>query len=90
MIGMVGVALIHGQATRAARLLGAVEAARDSLGIQRVADWLHAERVIADTRGALPASTFEQAWAIGRALPLEEAITEALAIADEVVTGAKA
>ena len=31
--------------------------------------------------------TFEQAWADGRAMPLEEAITEALAIADEAATG---
>jgi predicted ATPase/transcriptional regulator with XRE-family HTH domain len=89
LIGMLGVALIHGPATRAARLLGAVEAARDSLGIPRVANWLHAERITADTRGALPTELFEQAWAAGRVLSLGEAINEALAIADEVVTGAK-
>ena len=31
-------------------------------------------------------AAFEQAWAAGRAVPLEEAITEALTIADEVAT----
>ena len=36
------------------------------------------------TRAALPTAAFEQAWAAGRAVPLEEAITEALTIADEV------
>jgi hypothetical protein len=88
LMGMLGVALIHGPATRAARLLGAVEAGRDSLGIPRVANWLHAERITADTRGALPTELFEQARAAGRTLSLDEAVTEALAIADEVVTGA--
>ena len=87
MAGLAGVALARGQAERAARLLGAIEAARDPWGCKRIDNWLHAERITADTRAALPPAAFEQAWAAGRAVPLEEAITEALTIADEVTTG---
>ena len=86
MAGLAGVALARGQAERAARLLGAVEAARATVGMRRRDNWLHAERITADTRAALPAAAFEQAWAAGRAVPLEEAVTEALTMADEAAT----
>ena len=54
-VGLAGVALARGQAERAARLLGANEAARDAMGIKRVTNWLHAERITADVRAALVA-----------------------------------
>ena len=53
MAGLAGVALARGQAERAARLLGAVEAARASVGMRRLDNWLHAERITADTRAAV-------------------------------------
>jgi hypothetical protein len=88
LAGLAGVALARGQAGRAAQLLGAIEATRATVGIKRWDAWLHAERITADTRAALAPAAFEQAWAEGRALPLEEAISEALTVADEVATGA--
>ena len=44
------------------------------------------ERITADTRAALEPAAFERAWETGRLLPLDEAVAEALAVADEVLT----
>jgi hypothetical protein len=85
--GLAGVALRRGQAERAAWLLGAVEAARESVGIKHIRSWLHVERITADAHSALAAAAFERAWSVGRAAPMEEAIAEALAIASEVGAG---
>jgi non-specific serine/threonine protein kinase len=87
--GLAGVALALGQAERAARLLGAVGAARESLGMGRITQKHHGERITADTRAALEAADFERTWSAGQALSLEEAVAEALAIADVVVIEAK-
>jgi hypothetical protein len=84
--GLAGVALARGHARRAAWLLGAVEAARQWTGIKRINNWQHVEHITADVRAALPAVTFEEAWSAGGAEPLEEAVTEAIAIADETDT----
>ena len=86
LAGLAGVALARGQAERAARLLGAIAAARATVGMRRWDNWLHAERITAEIRAACRVAAFERAWAAGRALPLEEAVTEALAIADEAAT----
>ena len=88
MAGLAGVALARGQTERAAHLLGAIDATRASVGIRRISHWLQVERITSDTRAALEPSDFEQAWSAGRAVSLEEAITEALTIADEAITGA--
>ena len=88
MVGLAGVAVTSGQAERAARLLGAIETARDAVGIKRVDNWLHAERITAETRAALEPAAFERAWATGAALPLDEAVTEAVTFANEVITSA--
>ena len=58
--GLAGVALALGQAERAARLLGAVGAARESLGMGRITQKHHGERITADTRAALEAADFER------------------------------
>jgi predicted ATPase/class 3 adenylate cyclase len=86
--GLAGVALALGQAEQAARLLGAVEAARENLGMGRISQKHHGERITADTRAALKVEEFAEAWSAGRVLTAEEAVEEALAIADEVVTEA--
>ncbi|MDF3016363.1 MAG: putative transcriptional regulator, partial [Thermomicrobiales bacterium] len=83
--GLAGVALALGRAEQAARLLGAVEAARETLGMGRISQKHHGERITADTRAALKAADFAEAWSAGRALTLEEAVDEALAIADQAV-----
>jgi predicted ATPase/class 3 adenylate cyclase len=84
--GLAGVALALGQAERAARLLGAVEAAREALGMGQISQKHHGERIAADTRAALKAADFAEAWAAGRVLTMDDAVAEALTIADEVVT----
>ena len=88
MAGLAGVALERGQAERAARLLGAVEAARKSVGIKHIRSWLHAERITIDTRATLEVAAFGRAYLAGSRAQLEEAITEALAIAGETGAGA--
>jgi hypothetical protein len=83
------VALALGQPARAARLLGAVEAAREARGMGRVTQKHHGERITADTRAALETTDFERAWSAGQTLSLEEAVAEALSIADVVMTQPK-
>ena len=86
--GLAGVALALGQAEQAARLLGAVEAARETFGMGRISQKHHGERITAATHASLKAANFEAAWSVGRLLTFEEAVAEALAIADVVVTEA--
>jgi hypothetical protein len=62
--------LALGRAEQAARLLGAVEAARETLGMGRISQKHHGERITADTRAALKAADFAEAWSAGRALTL--------------------
>ena len=85
-IGLAGVALACGQAGRAARLLGAIEAGRESVGIKRI-NAFHAERIAAEIRVALANDEFEWAWSAGHGLSVDEAVSEALAIAGEVAAG---
>jgi hypothetical protein len=70
--------------TRAARLLGAASASRESTGnpmapVVRAAN----DRAIADTRAQLGDAAFAAAWDAGRALPLGQAVNEALESGDE-------
>jgi predicted ATPase/class 3 adenylate cyclase len=88
MTGVAGVTLANGQAAQAVRLLGAVDAARESAGLKRIDNALHAERIWADARVLVEGAVFESAWSSGRALPLEAAVFEALTIADKVATSA--
>jgi len=85
LVGLDGlaVALRHAAPGDAARLLGAAEAARRAVGIpvQATNQALH-DRGVAEARAALGAAAFEAAWAAGEALSLDEAVAEALALAD--------
>jgi predicted ATPase/class 3 adenylate cyclase len=68
-------------AERAARLLGAVVAFRERIGMRRPMDVLTAadiEAVVTPARAALGEAMWAVAFAAGRALTLEEAIAEAL------------
>jgi predicted ATPase/class 3 adenylate cyclase len=74
-------AAARGQPELAARLLGAAAALRESLGtplwrVHRV----EYDQAMADVRAQLGEGTFAAAWEAGRALPLDQAIAEALAI----------
>jgi non-specific serine/threonine protein kinase len=70
---------------QAARLFGASEALRDVHGFTlQPTERPRLERAITPARRQLPEPAFSAAWAAGRALPTDEAIAEALALADEV------
>jgi predicted ATPase/transcriptional regulator with XRE-family HTH domain len=77
--GLARVAAMRGRPGRAARLLGASAALREELGTPLSsiirADHDHASNA---AREALGEEAFEAAWAEGHAMPLEEAIADAL------------
>jgi non-specific serine/threonine protein kinase len=77
--GLSWVAAARGQPDQAARLGGAAEALRDTLGLPLAPEQRagHNQAVQA-VRDALGEEAFAAAWAAGRTLPLEEAIALAL------------
>ncbi len=80
-LGVIGSTLYaQGQTERAARLVAAAEALRETLGASRPEGYgpLH-ERLLAGLRKKLGEAAFDDAWAAGRAMRLEDAIAEALA-----------
>jgi tetratricopeptide (TPR) repeat protein len=76
---LAGVAGAQGQPERAARLLGAAEALRQAsqapMGAPDRADYEH---FVAAARAGLDEASFAAAWAQGRAMTLEQAVTYAL------------
>jgi predicted ATPase/DNA-binding XRE family transcriptional regulator len=78
LVGLAGVALALRQAERAARLLGAVEAARERAGVVHIVGSIHVERIELATRAVVDPAAFERARSAGRSLTLEEAVAEAL------------
>jgi len=81
--GFAGVAGEMGQPVRAARLFGAAEALRETIGLSRQSDERAIyDRSVAAVRAQLEEAAFAAAWAEGRAMPLEQAIAEALAGTD--------
>jgi tetratricopeptide (TPR) repeat protein len=88
LTGLAGVAGRTGQPERAARLLGAAAALLDTLG----AVWPSVDRAdydchVAATRAELGDEAFASAWAAGRAMTLEQACAEALAVSRPVASG---
>ncbi len=78
---MAGTLTAVGHPLAAARLLGASEALLEVLGItQHAGDWSDLNRDLAKLRKQLDDSTFETAWAEGKAMSLEQAISYALEI----------
>ena len=86
VVGLAGVALALHQAERAARLLGAVEAARERAGVVHIVGSIHVERIELAIRAAVDPAAFERVRLAGRSLTLEETVVEALEVADEVLT----
>jgi predicted ATPase/transcriptional regulator with XRE-family HTH domain len=78
---LAGVALAHGQAERAARLLGAADALRDAVGVPIffLSDRTLRERYLAAARAQLEPGAFAAAWSAGRAAALEQVVAEILA-----------
>jgi hypothetical protein len=74
--------------TTAARLLAAVERVRREIFAPPEGDSHFAEvlrRAKAGARAALGEAEFASAWAVGAALPLDEAVSEVLALADTIL-----
>jgi non-specific serine/threonine protein kinase len=79
--GLAGIAAAWGAAARGARLLGAAETLRAEAGQPLVSeDYPTYDGALAAGRRALATQVFEEAVAMGRTLPIESAIAEALAI----------
>jgi len=79
LAGLGSVAALGGQLERAARLWGAAEAQREAIGARPApAARLTYERALATARAQLGEAAFSAAWAAGQAMPLEQAMTEAL------------
>jgi predicted ATPase/class 3 adenylate cyclase len=75
---LAAVAGAHGDGARAARLLGAAEALRESMGTQVHPSNLPGyERMVATARALVDGATWTAEWAAGRALPLDQAVAYA-------------
>jgi non-specific serine/threonine protein kinase len=85
--GLATVAAFAGEPEQAARLFGAADALREATGAAVPRRRGQYERAVAASRAALGAQAFSDAWAAGRALPLAEAIREALALPALVAGG---
>jgi DNA-binding NarL/FixJ family response regulator len=79
--GLAGVAMALGQPERAARLLGAVEAAGKTSGGGRIAHAAHTARILAEVRASLPEPAFVAAWEEGRTIPFTDARADSMALA---------
>jgi len=76
---LAGIVGAQGKLERAMRLLAAAEALRDARGVQlSTADRAEWERNLALARAQLGETAFAAAWAEGHAMPLENAIAEAI------------
>jgi predicted ATPase/DNA-binding SARP family transcriptional activator len=77
--GLAAVLAFTGRPGEAARLLGAAEALRESLGVGLApAEQTTHDETVEAVRGALTEDRFEGAWRQGRELPLDDAIAYAL------------
>jgi tetratricopeptide (TPR) repeat protein len=75
LIGLATVMIQHQELVQAARLLSAAEAQHRIAASAERAEY---DRTVAVVRAHLDEATFAAAWAEGRAMPLEQAIAEAL------------
>ena len=79
LAGLAGIFAILGQRQRAARLFGAAEALRDTIGAQiQPGDRADYEANLAVVRSGLDASTLDACWNAGRAMSLEQMVASAL------------
>jgi predicted ATPase/class 3 adenylate cyclase len=90
LTGLAGLAVEAGSHEVAARLFGAVEALREIVGIPRSRyEQQRQSQDMASIREALGTEADVAARVAGRALPLETAVSEALALADQLIGGAR-
>jgi predicted ATPase len=89
LTGFAGLAAESGRYEQAARLFGAVESLRESVGTPGSGYPKERQSLdMANIRDALGNEAESEARVAGRALPLEAAVSEALALADKVVNDA--
>jgi len=82
--GLARLALATGRSDRAARLFGAAEVVRETLGHRFApADQADHEQYVASTRARLEKRAFAAAWAEGRAMTLEQAVEYGLTVTPE-------
>jgi len=80
--GVASLAVVWGEPGRATRLLAVAGAVRAAVGAPLPPiDRPDHDRVVAEARATLGDDGFAEAWAVGHALPLEQAIAEAHAMA---------
>jgi predicted ATPase/DNA-binding CsgD family transcriptional regulator len=78
--GFACLAAARGEAERAMRLCGTASATRDAAGIPLMTPWRpRVESALSRARHAVGEAIAAAAWAVGRAMPLEAAIAQALA-----------
>jgi tetratricopeptide (TPR) repeat protein len=83
LAGLAGMASMEGRFVRAIRLFGAAAAIRDTVGEPRFPEeQIDIDRQVDVARTQLDPESFTAAWATGRALPLEQAIAEALQVSE--------
>jgi DNA-binding CsgD family transcriptional regulator len=81
--GLAGVAVLTAQPERAVRLVAAAVVLRERTGAPvMVADRGYYDQIVQRSRQQLSPADFTAAWNQGRAQPLEDAVAEALALAD--------
>ena len=78
--GLAGVALATDQPERAARLLGAVSAAQQAIGISSILTDLNVRQLPQMARAKLGDEAFAHAWDAGQTMPWSEAVAEALTV----------
>jgi tetratricopeptide (TPR) repeat protein len=77
---MAAIAALEGECQRAAQLFGAGEILREAVGASVLPAYRpDYERGLAALRSALPEADMQAAWAVGRAMTLDEALSYALA-----------
>jgi non-specific serine/threonine protein kinase len=77
--GLASIAALTGHAERAARLYGAAEALRESVGASVPRQHALSARALAKAKADLGEPAFAASWLAGRTMPLAEAVAEALA-----------
>jgi non-specific serine/threonine protein kinase len=88
LAGFAGVAAASGRSSLAARLLGAAALVLERHSLAGVSYEVQHERALAAARAALSPEAFEQGWAAGRVLSLDEAVAAALALGTPTVASA--
>ncbi|MGH2535580.1 MAG: ATP-binding protein [Thermomicrobiales bacterium] len=87
LTGLARVALASKQAEQAVRLFAAGQVLEEAMDCVPLPDERKkTERALADARSAMGGEAFAAVWTAGRAMPLEQAVAEALALGDTPAT----